>query len=150
MTAHAQAATDMQGRAPAGHSGGDHLMPMRVYLGVYVALLVLTLTTVGVSLANLGPASIYVAMAVAIIKASLVAAYFMHLKFDSRINLLVFVSALLFLALFFALTLTDLRTRDAVVEDEGTFVERDEQAAASAAKPAQSAPVPAPAHSGAP
>ena len=150
MTAHPQAATDMQERAPAGHPGGDHLMPMRVYLGIYAALLVLTATTVGVSLANLGPASIYVAMAVAIVKASLVAAYFMHLKFDNRINLLVFVAALLFLALFFALTLTDLRTRDAVVEDEGTFVERDEQAAASAAMPAQSAPVPAPAHSGSP
>lgn len=149
MTAPAQTSIDMQAPPASGHTGGDHLLPLNVYFGIYGALLVLTALTVGVSIANLGPASIYAALAVAVVKATLVGAYFMHLKFDPRINLLVFVSSLFFLGLFFAITLTDLATRDAAVESEGSFVLRDEEAAASAAVPAASVPAPAaPAQSG--
>ena len=42
-------------------------------------------------------------------KATLVAAYFMHLRYDKSFNGLVFISSLLFVALFLALTLMDLQ-----------------------------------------
>lgn len=53
---------------------------VRVYIGVFVSLLILTGVTVGVSYLHLSiSAAIGVALLVATIKGSLVACYFMHL-----------------------------------------------------------------------
>ncbi len=111
---------------------GEHVLPLKVYLGVFGALLVLTGVTVGVSMLDLGAPALYVAMAVALVKASLVVGYFMHLKFDVRFNAFVFLSSLLFLAIFFALTMLDLGTRGDVLEEQGNFVLRGEREAAKA------------------
>ena len=45
---------------------------------------------------------------IATIKATLIAVYFMHLRYDKPFNTIVFVSSLLFVGLFLALTLMDL------------------------------------------
>jgi cytochrome c oxidase subunit 4 len=107
-----------------------HVLPVRTYLAVYAALMVLTYVTVQVSVLDLGSAAIYVAMVVATIKAGLVVGYFMHLKYDVRFNSLVFLSSLLFLAIFFVLTMVDVASRDSVLEDEGNFRLLDDQKAA--------------------
>jgi cytochrome c oxidase subunit 4 len=86
----------------ASESSKSHVLPIKLYLGVYGALVVLTYVTVQVSLLDLGKPAIYVAMAVAIVKASLVLGYFMHLKFDVRFNTFVFLSSVVFLLLFFS------------------------------------------------
>ena len=112
----------------------DHVIPLPIYFGVYGALLVLTVITVGVSYADLGPASIYVAMFVAIIKAALVVGYFMHLKYDSRFNALVFIVSLLFLMLFFSFTMIDIASRDAISKTEGNFTLIEDKAAKAAAE----------------
>lgn len=117
----------------AGSTASGHVLPVRVYAAVLAALLVLTGVTVGVSLLELGKLAIYVALAVAVIKAALVIGYFMHLRFDVRFNSFVFLSALLFLLIFFSLTMLDLGTRGDVLEAEGNFTLRDERAAASRA-----------------
>lgn len=124
----------------------EHVLPVATYLKVYGALIVLTYITVQVSLLDLASAAIYVAMAVAAIKAVLVIAYFMHLKFDDRVNAFVFLSSLLFLGIFFALTMIDLGSRDSVVDEEGNFALRDSNAAASA----MPAPAPQPSASAKP
>ncbi|NUN14637.1 MAG: cytochrome C oxidase subunit IV family protein [Myxococcales bacterium] len=99
-----------------------HVLPMKVYYGVFGALMVLTVITVGVSYMHLPPtASIFAAMVVAIVKAALVAGYFMHLKYDDKFNALVFGISVLFLVLFFAFTLIDLDTRSVVKVEEGNF-----------------------------
>lgn len=113
-------------------SSHEHVIPLRTYFAVYAALLVLTVLTVGVSYANLGAVAIYAAMGVAIVKGSLVVGYFMHLKYDARFNALVFLVSLLFLVLFFSLTMVDLASRDRISEAEGNFVLREDRAAASA------------------
>jgi len=60
----------------------------RTYVGVYGALMVATVITVGVAALHLGAlAAVGVALAVAATKASLVAAYFMHLKWETRLVL---------------------------------------------------------------
>jgi len=107
----------------------EHVLPLKVYFGVYGALLVFTYITIQVSYLDLGQIAIYVAMAVAIIKAFLVVGYFMHLKFDVRFNSLIFLGSLMFLAIFFVLTGIDLASRGDVVEQQDTFVLRHEQAA---------------------
>jgi cytochrome c oxidase subunit 4 len=54
---------------------------IKTYVGVFIALMVLTAITVGVSYFHLAVVgAVTVAMIVATVKGSMVAAYFMHLK----------------------------------------------------------------------
>lgn len=87
--------------------GGPHVMPVGVLIAVFAALLVLTFITVAVTRVDLGPLNIWIAMGVATAKASLVALYFMHLKYDHRFNLLIFLASFLFVGLFVGITMLD-------------------------------------------
>jgi cytochrome c oxidase subunit 4 len=59
---------------------------VRVYVTVFVALMALTLITVAISTLHLGTtAAILVALFIASLKASLVAAYFMHLISEKKL-----------------------------------------------------------------
>ncbi len=99
-----------------------HVSPVSVYVKVLGALLVLTALTVGVSTLGLPqPWSLILALIIAVAKGSIVAAYFMHLKFDDRMHTLVFLSALVFVGMFFAFTLTDIETRNSLVPQQDTF-----------------------------
>src|SRR5262245_1512932 len=66
--------------ATAQHGG---LAP---YYAVFAALLVLTGVTVAVAYVDLGAANAIVAIVIAMVKASLVLVYFMHLRFSSRLT----------------------------------------------------------------
>ncbi len=96
------------------HGGGDHghhVVPMKIYIGVFTTLLFLTVVTVGVAQVDLGPANMLVAMVVATIKATLVCMFFMQLKYDERLNTIIFVFGLIFVALFFLFTTLDVFSR---------------------------------------
>jgi len=101
--------------------GGHHVLPIPVYLKVYGGLLVLTVLTVLVSFASLGPFSFPAAMIVALMKASLVAGFFMHLRYDDRFNSFVFLSSVIFLMIFFVFTFLDLSNRDRISSEEGNY-----------------------------
>ncbi|MBI4224015.1 MAG: c-type cytochrome [Deltaproteobacteria bacterium] len=77
------------------------------YATVWGFLLILTSITVWVSYYNFGNWNVFVAMLVATIKGALVCLYFMHLKYDNRVNQVVFVSAFFFLGIFVSLTVSD-------------------------------------------
>ena len=79
----------------------------KAYLFVWVALLILTIITVNVAYHNFGVWNIVVAMGIATLKATLVCLYFMHLKYDNRVNQVVFAASFVFLAIFVALTASD-------------------------------------------
>jgi cytochrome c oxidase subunit 4 len=85
-----------------------HIVPDKVAFGVGGALLVLTLITVKVAYIDLGALNFLVAMAVATVKALLVALFFMNLLYDRRENGVIFGTGFLFLAIFLVLTGTDL------------------------------------------
>lgn len=99
----------------------DHVSPVKSYLAVFGALMVLTGLTYAVSYMSLGPASLPVAMLVALAKATLVCMFFMHLKYDDRYHVFVFLSTLIFVGIFFTFVLFDLASRDALNEETGTF-----------------------------
>ena len=108
-----------------------HVSPLSTYLKVFGALLVLTVATVGVSVyaehVDLDATiSIIIAMAVACVKASLVGAWFMHLKYDTKFNVLIFLSSFWFIALFFVFTCIDLGSRDSIMGISGNRVLRAE------------------------
>ena len=108
-------------------------MPLSTYYKVYGALLVLTVITVGVSMAGLpSTLSIVVAMIVAMVKATVVATWFMHLNHDTPFNRLVFGSALFFLAIFFTFTVFDLGSRGSVLEVTDNFELRMDRATGAA------------------
>ena len=69
----------------------EHKQPN--YVGVFIALAVLTALEIGVT--YLPVQRIYVLIPLAVAKASLVALYFMHLKFDQKIYRIIFVMGIL-------------------------------------------------------
>ena len=61
---------------------------VRAYIGVFVALAIATVITVAASTVNFGGHwNVIVALAIALFKASLVAAIFMHLKWERYIGI---------------------------------------------------------------
>jgi cytochrome c oxidase subunit 4 len=84
-----------------------HVMPLPVLFGVFATLMVLTFLTVAATWINLGWFNLPVAMAIATVKATLVALYFMHLRYDAPFNGLAFIAALVFVAIFILITLLD-------------------------------------------
>jgi cytochrome c oxidase subunit IV len=95
------------------HGEHSHEHGWKGYLYVLLILLVLTIITVGAAQINFGSptANVVIAMTIATIKASLVALFFMHLKDDKPINGLIFVSTLLFLAVFLGFCIVDADSR---------------------------------------
>ncbi len=87
--------------------GISHVMSIPMLLGVFAALMVFTLLTVAATWVNLGWFNLPIAMAIATVKATLVALYFMHLRYDAPFNGLAFIAALLFMAVFILIVLLD-------------------------------------------
>ena len=70
-------------------------MPLWLLAAVFAALLVLTCLTVAVAQVDLGNLNLYLAMAIATLKAALVVLFFMHLFWDRPFNAMMFVGCLL-------------------------------------------------------
>ena len=102
----------------------EHVSPQSMYVKVLGALFVLTALTYAVSYLDLGPASLPVAMLVAVGKASLVCMFFMHLKYDDRYHVFVFLSSLLFVGIFFTFTMFDLNSRSRLNDEQDTFFQQ--------------------------
>jgi caa(3)-type oxidase subunit IV len=69
----------------------------RTYIGVFIALAVLTVLTVAVSYFHMPPAlAIGVALLIAAFKGSLVAGFFMHLLSEKKLILIVLVITVIF------------------------------------------------------
>jgi cytochrome c oxidase subunit 4 len=92
-------------------SAGHHVVPVRVYLAVFAALMVLTVVTVVVTGFDFGPFNLIVALGVAITKASLVVLYFMHARYSPRLTGVVIAAAIAFFVILLFLTLTDYVSR---------------------------------------
>ena len=89
-----------------------HVSPLKIYFGVFGALMVLTVVTVVVAYINLGAINTAVALGIASFKATLVILYFMHVKYASQLTKLIVVSGLFFLAILLTLTMTDYVSRE--------------------------------------
>jgi cytochrome c oxidase subunit 4 len=89
------------------HDAIAHPVPVRTLVAVFAALLVLTFLTVAVTWVQLGAANIWIALIIAAAKGSLVALYFMHLRWDSPFNAIVLIAALFFVALLLGIVILD-------------------------------------------
>ncbi len=86
-------------------------VPRHLYYSVYGALLALTLLTVGVAFADLGPLNIVLALAIAVSKALLVMLFFMHLRYSGRLTWVVVGAGVVWLAHLLIFTLADYLSR---------------------------------------
>ena len=85
-----------------------HIVPLKILWGVFGGLILLTiLTVVTARQMDLGPLDVPVAITIAVVKASLVVAFFMALRWDNRVNLLIFSLGFVFVIVFLTFTLFD-------------------------------------------
>ena len=90
----------------------EHIVSVRIYVLILLALLVGTAVTVWAGFVDFpGPLNVIIALTIACIKATLVVLYFMHMRYSQRLVWIIFVSALFWMAILFALTLSDYWTR---------------------------------------
>jgi cytochrome c oxidase subunit 4 len=92
-------------------SDAHHVVPVKVYLAVFAALMVLTTLTIGVAFLDLGPLNTIVALGIAVTKATLVILFFMHVKYSSRVTWVVVSSGFVFVAIMIGFTVADLVSR---------------------------------------
>ena len=97
----------------------EHIAPKKLYFFVFASLLVLTLLTWQIAYVDLGQWNIVVALAIAVGKASLVAMFFMHLRWSGSMMRIVVCAAVFWLAIMITLTLGDVLTRGRVVPSQG-------------------------------
>ena len=90
----------------------EHIVSPKVYVGIFLSLMVLTAATVVAAYVNLGPFNIVIALAIASVKATLVVLYFMHARYSPNRTHMVIIAAVFWLAIMLALTLSDYVTRD--------------------------------------
>lgn len=89
----------------------EHIAPRKLYFFVFFSLLVLTLLTWQIAYIDLGKWNTVVALVIAVCKASLVGAFFMHLKWSASMIRLVLFAAIFWLAIMITLTIGDFFSR---------------------------------------
>ncbi len=90
----------------------EHIVSLKIYFTIFLALMVGTALTVWAGLQDFpGQLNVIIALTIAVVKATLVVLYFMHVRYSSRLIWVVFASALFWLGILFALTLNDYWTR---------------------------------------
>jgi len=95
------------GQDDHGH-GLSHVAPVKALLSTWIALMVLTVITVGATRIDLGTsANLGLAMAIAVVKATLVVLFFMHLRYDKIFHSVIIIGGVLAAALFVGFTLMD-------------------------------------------
>jgi cytochrome c oxidase subunit 4 len=109
-----KASTEPSAVTPDGHAavhedhGLAHTMPIWMLVAVLAALMFLTVLTVSVTNYDLGSeGNLVVGMVIATVKAGLVVTFFMHLFWDKKFHLILFLTAVLFVILFLSMSITD-------------------------------------------
>lgn len=104
------------------HGEVGHLVPARYLVATCLGLLVLTGVTVAVAKVDfaaygLPDMNIIIALAIAVVKASLVCLFFMHLFWDRPFNAFVLVGSIAFVGIMISFAMTDtFEYRDDIVQ----------------------------------
>lgn len=86
-------------------------VPVRTYALVFLALIALTITTVFVSKIELGEYNFICAMTIAVIKATLVVWFFMHVRNSTSMTKLFVGAGLFWMAILIVFTVSDYVSR---------------------------------------
>jgi cytochrome c oxidase subunit 4 len=94
----------------------EHIVSKKIYFLIFGALLFGTGLTVMMAFVDLderffGGANAVTALTIAVVKATLVILYFMHVRYSSRLTWLIVSTGVLWLAIMFIFTFSDYATR---------------------------------------
>jgi len=89
----------------------DHGDAAKIYLRTLITLLCLTILTVVAAGIDFGSGNVVIALAIATIKAILVAMFFMHLRYEKPVNGLIAIAGFLFLGIFLMFCFLDFDSR---------------------------------------
>jgi cytochrome c oxidase subunit 4 len=89
----------------------DHIVPVRTYVVIFLALIVLTWVTTAIAFIDLGPFNVYVALTIAVIKATLVVLFFMHVKYSERVTKIYVAAGFFWLIIMIGMVLIDYISR---------------------------------------
>ncbi len=87
------------------------ILPTRLYVTVFAALMAMTGLTIWIAFIDLGVLNTIAAITIAVIKATLVVLFFMHVRYSTPLTRVVVVAGLFWLGILFALTLSDYFSR---------------------------------------
>lgn len=104
-----------------------HILQKDVLIKVFGALVTLTILTVLAAQMPLGPLNVPIALAIAAAKGTLVVLFFMALKYDKRVNAMVFTIGTIFVLIFITFTMFDTEFRGDL-GNVGTQTIEEEQA----------------------
>ena len=91
----------------------EHIVSVRVYITIFLVLLVGTTLTVWAAFVDFPYGlNTVIAMTIAVTKATFVVLYFMHVRYSARLVWVIVGSALFWMAIMFAFTFADYWTRD--------------------------------------
>jgi cytochrome c oxidase subunit 4 len=93
----------------------QHIIPQRIYILVFVTLLLLTLLTVDVAFYDAGWLNLYIALTIATCKALLVILYFMHVRYSPRLTWVFVGAGVFWLVILFVFTAADYFTREETI-----------------------------------
>ncbi len=90
----------------------EHIVSVRVYVAIFLALMLGTTLTVVAAFHDFAwRFNTVIALTIASVKATLVVLYFMHVRYSPRLVWVIVASALFWLGIMFALTFSDYFTR---------------------------------------
>jgi cytochrome c oxidase subunit 4 len=116
----------------------EHIVSRKVYFVIFGALMVGTFLTVVAAFQDLDHifrgANTVVALTIAVIKATLVVLYFMHVRYSSRLIWVIVVSGFFWLGILFALTMSDYMSRPEGPYQSGVTVEASTSHSATEAR----------------
>ncbi len=89
------------------HANEHHIVPVRVYITIFLTLMAFTALTVFASFKDFGPGNTIIAVSIAVLKATLVILYFMHVRYNDNVVRIAVFAGFLWLGVMIVLTLSD-------------------------------------------
>lgn len=93
----------------------NHIVPVRVYITIFLCLMAGTAITVWAAFQEFGPLNTVIALTIAVIKATLVVLFFMHVRYSDKLTWVVVGSGFVWLLVLFFLTMSDYYARRWIV-----------------------------------
>ena len=89
----------------------EPVVSIKTYTWTFLALLALVLATTLIAFLDLGPFTMVIALTIATIKAVLIASFFMHALYESKVIRVIVAGGVIWFLIMVSLTLGDYMTR---------------------------------------
>jgi len=97
-----------------------HVVPVRTYLAVFAGLIILLALTVTAAFFDFGPLDLAVTITIAVAKAMLILAYFMHLRYSNSLVWIFAGMGFFWIIIMLLLTMGDYLARGTIVGPLGS------------------------------